>query len=118
MTEQEKIELLDRVVERLDELGAERMVHIHEKYYFDPPFLQKMYEANVPKSQHKILTNEKGSFVMKFQDFDFDIIIMIEGATFTFQDINMLFVLQYYNGSITIIPDKNCKNTSFTYTRS
>ena len=113
MTEEQKIELLDRVVVRLDELRTHYLVRIHEKYCFAAEYAQQtLMRDALPKVDN--VSFYKGGYVLKFHDYSYDIEIKIQGVTMAFQDINMIFLLDFNNGAISIVPDETCKNTSFT----
>lgn len=93
MTEQEKIELLDRVATRLDELYAMPMVLIHEKYCFLSEYIQPFKDKN--KSLNlKDITYRKGGFEFRFYTPPCDIVFQTKsGHVRSLYDINELFTL-------------------------
>lgn len=93
MTEQEKIELLDRVAARLDELYAEPIVTIHQKYCFAAAYIQSFEDKTDPLNL-KDITYRKGGFEFLFGSTHCDIIFKTKsGHARSLYDINELFTL-------------------------
>jgi len=93
MTEQQKIDLLDRVVERLDELNALPIVLIHKKYCFVSEYIQP-FDDKIEPLNLKDITYRKGGFEFRFYTPPCDIIFKtMNGHVRSLYDINELFTL-------------------------